>query len=75
MTHSITALPSFSWRDSRSVLLLRDSISGSRLLSLHAVLMMAGFAVALLLMQWDTRMIAGADVWHKPAKFFFSLAV
>ena len=75
MTHSITALPSFSWRDSRAVLLLRDSISGSRLLSLHAVLMMAGFAVALLLMLWDTRMIAGAGVWHKPAKFFFSLAV
>lgn len=54
---------------------LADSFEGSRFLSLNAVLMLAGFALAMVLMTIDSRTLIGANVWHKPAKFFFSLSM
>ena len=72
---SSTALPQAAsgLGDTRLARFLRDSADGSPRLALHAALMFAGFAVVFLLMQVDERTLAGANVWHKPAKFFFSV--
>lgn len=72
---AIPAARAHAGNDTRLVRFFRDAGHGSRQLSIHAVLMFAGFIVMLVLTQVDSRTFLGADVWHKPAKFFFSLAV
>ncbi|MBL8791190.1 MAG: hypothetical protein JNM45_11865 [Rhizobiales bacterium] len=70
-----TALPAFRLGETRVARFFRDSRAGSPALALHAGLMLAAFVVAFALMQIDDRTLNGANIWHKPAKFFFSLAV
>ena len=67
--------PTFSFNQSRLVQFLRDCFTGSRSLSLNALALLACFVIMLLLQLVDDRTLIGANVWHKPAKFFFSLTV
>lgn len=48
---------------------------GSPLLWRLAIVLTLGLLACVLLQQADGRLIAGASVWSKPAKFFLSLAV
>jgi glucan phosphoethanolaminetransferase (alkaline phosphatase superfamily) len=52
-----------------------DMFSGSPILSRNAVALFALFLVCLVLPAFDDRLFNGINVWHKPAKFFLSLAV
>lgn len=70
MPHSAISLS-----QSRLVQFFRDCFIGSRRLSIHALLLFACFVVTMLLLLVDDRTLIGANVWHKPSKFFFSLAV
>jgi hypothetical protein len=54
---------------------LRDAKRGSPLLWWSSVAMMFGLAVCFALTLVDARLLAGANVWEKPAKFFLSLTV
>ena len=54
---------------------LQDSERGSPLLWWSSVAMAIGMAFCFALTLIDPRMLAGANVWEKPAKFFLSLAV
>jgi len=67
--------PAYAFSQSRLALFFRDCFVGSRVLSIHSLLLFACFVVTMLLLLVDDRTLYGANVWHKPAKFFFSLAV
>jgi hypothetical protein len=54
---------------------LKSAQRGSPLLWRSSLLMIVGMVVCLVLSFYDTRLIAGANVWEKPAKFFLSLMV
>ena len=59
----------------RLVQFFRDAASGSRALTRNAVVLLALFAFCLLLSFIDDRLFNGINTWHKPAKFFLSIAV
>jgi hypothetical protein len=69
------AVQQFSYRDTRLASLLASIRSGSPLLMQSVYLFLVGFFICLLLPLADDRLINGISVWHKPAKFFISLAV
>lgn len=69
------SVPFSSYPTTRLWQFFRDCQAGSRALSIHALLLLGCFAVTLVLYAVDDRTLVGANVWHKPAKFFFSLAV
>ncbi len=71
---TITA-PRFSISETRLARLFRDIAEGSPLLTRHAAAMLIAFVTCLALPLVDDRIFNGINVWHKPAKFFFSLAV
>jgi hypothetical protein len=71
-TLSVSAPPP---SDTRLARFFRDSLQGSPALALHAGLLFVGFLIVLALTQIDDRTIYGANVWHKPAKFFFSIGL
>ncbi len=52
-----------------------DAYAGSRSLGRNTIVLLALFAVCLLLPMVDERLFNGVSVWHKPAKFFLSIAV
>jgi hypothetical protein len=54
---------------------LQDSKRGSPLLWWSSVAMAIGMAFCFALTLVDPRLLAGANVWEKPSKFFLSLAV
>jgi hypothetical protein len=57
------------------VALLASARRGSPLLLWSSCLMLAGMTVCAALPVFDARLIAGVNVWEKPAKFFLSLLV
>ncbi len=75
MTDATLATTEGPISQSRLAQFMRDCFAGSRSLSLHALVLLACFVITLLLQLIDDRTLYGANVWHKPAKFFFSLAV
>jgi hypothetical protein len=74
MTAVTDSASAFRLSNTRLVQFFRDCHSGSRRLSLHALALLGCFAVTVLFHVLDQREFLGANVWHKPAKFFFSLA-
>jgi hypothetical protein len=54
---------------------LKSARHGSPLLFWSSGLMAVGMAICFALPFFDTRLIAGVNVWEKPAKFFLSLIV
>ncbi len=54
---------------------LGDARRGSPLLWGSSLAMIFGMAICVVLTLIDPRLLAGANVWEKPAKFFLSLAV
>jgi hypothetical protein len=70
-----TALNPYRFRDSRFLQFFQSSYAGSRTLTLHAAAMMVGFAICVVLQNIDSRTFNGINLWIKPGKFFFSLAV
>jgi hypothetical protein len=54
---------------------LKSARRGSPLLYWSSSLMAAGMVICFALPFFDARMIAGANVWEKPAKFYLSLMV
>jgi hypothetical protein len=71
----MSTVASFDLRDSRVAQVLRDVLAGSRPLAVNALVMLLCFLVCSVLQVIDHREFNGANVWMKPAKFFFSLAV
>lgn len=69
------AVAPFRLVDTRIAGLFGDIHRGSPALSSNALLLLAGFAICLLLPLVDERLFNGINVWHKPAKFFLSLSV
>lgn len=59
----------------RAASFMADMFEGSGQLSRNAIAMLICFAVCLALPLLDVRTFNGINVWHKPAKFFFSSVV
>jgi hypothetical protein len=69
------ALQSYAYGESRIFGFFRTAYQGSRLLCLHAAVMLVCFGVCLALQNFDIRQFNGANVWMKPGKFFLSFVV
>ncbi len=70
-----TAAQTYSLRSSQLVQFFRTSYNASPMLVTNAGLLVFGFAVCTVLQMIDTRVLNGINVWLKPGKFFFSMAV
>lgn len=55
--------------------IVRDVMSGSRILATSVLLFAFGFVICTALPLIDERLLLGVSVWEKPAKFFLSLGI